>query len=110
MSFIFRSLIAFVLVLTPAFALACTPWSPYDYPIRGAYLVVYLGAVMALSLELFRILVTSEAVRHRLRLAAYTFALIFLVAVIFGCVLRALEHNWRQSLPVLPVGASVERC
>lgn len=110
MLFMFRSLVAFVLILVPASVFACTPASPYDYPIRGAYLAVYFSAVLALAFELFRLLISSETVRRRLRFSAYAFVLILVVAVIFGCVLRSLENSWRQSLPILPVGTAIERC
>ena len=107
---ILRSFLTLTLILTPSLALACMPADPYDYPIRGAYLVVSLSVVMGLSLELFRLLLSSEVVRRRLRLAAYTFALIGLVAILLGCALRALQTEWQQSLPLLPAGATKLRC
>ncbi|QQR79166.1 MAG: hypothetical protein IPJ68_02740 [Candidatus Moraniibacteriota bacterium] len=94
----------------PSVALACIPSSPYQYPIQGAYLVGYFSAVIALALELFRLLVHSAVVRRRLRLAAYTFALILLIVSLLGCALRVFDQHWQQSLPTVPVGGTTLRC
>ena len=105
-----RSFIALALVALPSFALACTPASPYDYPIRGAYLRVFLSVPVALAFELFRFRVTNVSARRRLRFGTFVFLLLMLTGLIASSVFRALESDWRESLPVLPAGATMIRC
>lgn len=105
-----RSFIAFALLALPSFALACMPASPYDYPIRGAYLLAFLSAPVALAFELFRFRVASDAARRRLRLGAFVFLLLMLTGLIASSVFRTLESDWRKSLPELPADAVKLRC
>ena len=104
------SVFGLVLLVLPSFALACTPASPYDYPIRGAYLVAFFAAAVALTFELLRFLARSETARRRLRLAAFAFALILLTGLIYASFLRSLEKEWRQGLPTLPPGTTRVDC
>lgn len=105
-----RSFATLALLVLPSFALACTPASPYDYPIRGAYLVVFLSAPVALAFELFRFRVMSDEARRRLRFGTFAFLLLMLTGLIASSVFRTLESDWRESLPVLPAGAAMVRC
>ena len=86
------------------------PASPYDYPIRGAYLGVFLSVGVALALELFRFLVKGETARRRLRFGSFAFLLLMLASLVASSVFRSLESDWRESLPTLPAGADMKRC
>jgi hypothetical protein len=105
-----RSFIALALLVLPSFAFACTPADPYDYPIRGAYLLAFLSAPVALAFELFRFRVASDAERRRLRFGTFVFLLLMLTGLIASSVFRTLESDWRESLPELPAGATTVRC
>lgn len=94
----------------PLGVVACIPRNPYDYPVRGAYLVVLLATVLAFSLELFRLLARSERVRRVLRLTAYGFSLILLFGLIAACLLRVYERNWQQEIDARPAGEMTLRC
>lgn len=107
---VFRSLIVLVLLAVPASVSACLPTSPYDYPIRGAYLLVFLSAPVALALELLRFLAVSDAARHRLRLGAFAFLLLMLTGLIASSVFRAFEADWRETLPAPSADAQTLRC
>lgn len=107
---LFSSLVALILLALPSFALACTPADPYDYPIRGAYLAVYLSLVVGLSLELFRLRVESAVVKRRLRLASFGFGLVLIVSLLLVSTLSTLRASWQESLPDLPAGATKIRC
>jgi hypothetical protein len=105
----FSSLVAFVLLLAPFVALAGVPSNPYDYPVRGAYLVVFFAAVIVITLELFRLVASTAAVKRWFRLAAFGFGLVLIVAVIFGAILHSLEMSWQKSLSLDLVAASGPR-
>lgn len=105
-----RSFVTLALVAVPSIALACTPASPYDYPIRGAYLLAFFSAPVALAFELFRFRVASDAARQRLRFGTFAFLLLMLTGLIASSVFRTLESDWRESLPELPAGAAMVRC
>lgn len=97
-------------VILPNVALACMPQNPYFYMVRGAYLLAFLGLVIALTLELFRYLVQTVSTRVLLRRGALLFVFLTLMLFLIGGVYNALEQSWQVEQYPVPAGGSGQRC
>lgn len=104
-----RAFIALALLIAlPSFALARIPADPYDYPIRGAYLGVFVAGVMVVTLELFRFRFRSAAVKRGFRLTSFGFGLVLIVSLLLAGILTTFQAGWQGSLPALPVDTSLQ--
>lgn len=103
------SLIALA-ALFPNAALACMPANPYFYLVKGAYLLVSLGVVLAIVFELFRYAVETVRARQILRRGALVALLFAIVMLLVACAYSALETSWETDYGTVPAGASGQRC
>lgn len=107
--FLLASLVTFS-ALFPSVALACMPQNPYFYLVRGAYLLVSLGVVLALVFELFRYAVETPQARQILRRGALVALLFAIVMAVVAFAYGALETAWETDYGTVPAGVSGQRC
>lgn len=107
--FLLASLVTFS-ALFPSVALACMPTNPYFYLVRGAYLLVSLGIVLAIVFELFRYAVETVRARQILRRGALVALLFAIVMVLVAFAYGILETKWKAEFGTPIPGGPRQLC